>query len=287
MTFVDRIFHYSVIIGGDAKARKSFVSAVLLLFMTQPQAKGNESGWKIQQESDGFNEVSILCSHTAFRLDSRRIGWSMIAKAPKWQVTVFSKQSKKFKNISIRELQKEGLNLLESEDNQFGCQSAIGKRTQTFLGRRTTVLIIPNHKSTDLSNSEIGLTKFAKENFSKALNSEYYLTDLEGCPPQIGQILSGIYRLPQTNSIPLGFRRMYQNGITTTKMRTVKIEKASLDSEVFDLPSGYTSSANLNYITMPGTNVDHLTDWAAFENLGDMGSLKKEVKDGLNKRSDK
>jgi hypothetical protein len=230
-------------------------------------------GWKMTQQSAAFVELAIVTSKTAIRIDNRKVGWSLIAKAPSWQITVFNPRARTVKTLSLPELRKQGLGLFEGEDNLFNCQSALGKKTGQYLGLKCTVLTLPDNDEYDFANGEVGFSKLAKPNISTALNSEYFLTDLGGCPAQVGQILSGIYRIPQTNSVPLGFRIKFRNGRILTKMRTTSINNATINSESFVLPVGYKVSKTLNYVIMPGTNVDHLTDWAALENLGEMGDL--------------
>ncbi len=203
--------------------------ACLLLLVVLPvqSAPAQHRALKLTQIHNFLGGFEILIAESAIRMQSTsHLGFTLVAKAPDWKITVFRKDDKTFYSESLRELENTGL-------------------VSDFLFTRQERMVDPNHfrlSTMKFGNFDVDrLTSI--ESTIKALKLKPY------GPPQIERIIYAVYKYPTNGGIPITFSSAhfgsdYISGISN-KGRTEKFLDTTKISNVMVAPSMFLPPAGL------------------------------------------
>ncbi len=182
-----------------------------------------------------FTPNSLRVDNTA------QLGFSLVAKAPDWKVTIFRRDDKTYFTEDLKVFQDTGLlsDLL------------IGRKERAILDRplRTSTMMLNGFKIERLTSPWTTM-KFMK---------------LDGvASPSIEKILYAMYKLPTNGGIPISYTGthgtadfitgMQDNGRREMNLDTGKIERVSVTPSFFSVPSGFRRAASIRDVVSGHTN---------------------------------
>lgn len=220
---------------------------------------------KLTQTHFFFGDTITYCRPDAVRIDNLGpMHFRVVAKAPKWQVTVFRDDDKSCFIETIESLEVNGL------------------MNDYVMHRQDHV------KYKDQKPGEIKVNNFKVKQVSG--KSEYiaYLPIDKVASTQVERILFAAYKVPTNGGIPLKFIRTrrkidWLTSIPTTNEASVyfttkKIELAQVPKTYFDAPPGYRVRKTVQEVMVSDANRNASGDMVELFDIGKSAKAKKDAR---------
>ena len=222
------------------------VSLLLLHLSSTGQAyaqpKKEIAAIRLNQTHYFMGTQKITIAPNAVRIDNTsQLGFTLVAKAPDWQVTLYRPDDKIFFTEPLKTFQDTGM------------------MSEILIGRRERFLIDRPYRQ-----STMMLSGFKIERITSHWSTLKVLK-LDGiAAPQVEKVLYAAYKLPTHNCIPLAFTATHQNTDFITGMRnrgkleflldTQKIEKINVAANFFSVPANLKRAASIRDVVSGHTN---------------------------------
>jgi hypothetical protein len=220
---------------------------------------------KLTQTHFFFGDTNTFCRPDAVRIDNLGpMHFSVVAKAPKWTVTVFRDDDKSCFVETIHSLEVNGLMndyVMHRQDHA------------KYQDQKPGEIIVNNFKVKQVSGK-----------------SEYiaYLPIDKVASPEVERILYAAYKIPTNNGIPLKFIRTrrkidWLTSIPVTNEASVyfstkKIESAKVPKTYFDAPTGYRVRNTVQEVMVSDANRNASGDMVELFEIGKNAKAKKDAR---------
>ena len=201
------------------------------IFGDQPaNAEGKDlSGYCLEQESARTGKHNVTLCQTAVRIDGPLEGFSVISKAPLWDVLIFRLDRKQYAQVPYPtwvKIPSAGT----SVDNPFLAKRT--KRRTQINGQNVIDYYIPQAQAAgDL------LFRSDDADRTKMLSTQVRCLDWPA-DAHPGSVIERYYCLPLLPGVPLATTRTDGRSYNTWSLRTIKTGKAeSISASQFDLPA--------------------------------------------------
>lgn len=237
-------------------------------FAKTPPGKSNPgadtTAIKLTQTHFFFGETHTFCRPDAVRINNLGpMHFSLVAKAPKWTVTVYRDDDKTCFTETLPSLEVHGLMndyVMHRQDHQ---------------------------KYMDQKPGEIKVDNFTVKQVSgKAEYIAYLPIDKVACS-EVERILYAAYKVPTNGGIPLKFIRTrrkidWLTNIPATSEASVyfttrKIESTKVPKNYFDAPAGYTARKTVQEVMVSDANRNASGDMVELFDIGKSARAKKDA----------
>ncbi len=207
----------------------------------------NNKAIRLSQSHLFFGKCLMTVAPEGFRLENKgRLHFTVVAKAPRWQVTIFRDDDKVYITESLAQFEESGLAsqmLVKRQDKYYSGQNR--KSEIQFCGRKLVRLT--------------GKFKTVK-----------YMP-LNGLPPQIERLVYAAYKTSTNGGISTGFSRVCKSegfisgisvrGTIETVLKTDKIEDITIGAHAFDSPTGYKLAKSVREVVAGESTRDRNADF--------------------------
>lgn len=205
--------------------------AVLLLVLSQAQPSFAEDGWMLRQKAKGFGSLTVLAFSKGLRIQKSDPEYTILCKAPDWNVVVFSRQTKSYYATPLAHFN--SMSSMNLSDFSALITNAAGKNNIVGVsGVRMTGTVPPQWPSEYKQLEPIFLT----------------YTDLHGVHKSVADAMCKVYGVPK-RGFPLecyfkdpvfdGQKRVY-------RVKTLSLDKVTMQNADLELPKGLKKVANLD-----------------------------------------
>jgi len=219
-----------------------FTSALVFRFL--PDAKAND--WKLVQMCRDTGETDVFVSDKGVKVETRRTRITIICKAPDWTVYVFSNLTKKMIKLDLAHY-----------DGQFHMvYTVFGNPNFTSLplhkfeeSKYLNLPIVKFHTLPDFAINQINA--YHKRAFSAIFPkyAEFWMAPTVSHQKKICSVLARNYGCPDLNAVPIQLTwETVANDPKQTQLRTIKCEPTTLADKDFDVPKGYKSVKEYQYL---------------------------------------
>lgn len=182
--------------------------------------------YELKQTHYFFGDNTVIVSQKGMLLQNTgRLGFSIVAKAPDWNVTVFRKDDKTYKTQSLKEFE------------------SIGLVSEYLVGLHDrTLKVTRRQQAIDFHG------KTAVRVSGNAERTEYLPVD-GICAAQVERILYATYKLPTCGGVPLHYRTVGsgkdwmtgqdQSGTRKILLETTAMNPVAVPLTMFDPPVGF------------------------------------------------
>lgn len=219
----------------------------------------------LTQNHYGVGDFVVFTTANAVRVDAITNGYSIISKAPKWDVFVLNKRSRKYYTCTLEKWMKGGhVQALASNAN-----------SEVYVGLPwSTVPVTPMKFCGVVADSRVYVNKLAGPKRTKrevglgipevSTPTKRYqyivLNDKSVENPKRDMILRMVYLMPNSPGIPLAFLLHRVDSTTAAIFNTLKIAREKKESFIFDLPAGYSRTDKYAEVTTGAENMDEVKD---------------------------
>ena len=231
------------------------------------------------QQSPEHGDVVVTVSNAAVRFDAARTDTTVVAKAPTWQISVYSKERKSEFLTSYDDFDKIGFSNLRGvarrvKNDKLGTQSTPSK----MFGIECKTFRLIDQKPTGMAPRVLDSMLYMGKNKQpedRAHNTDIVVTS-EKYPPQIVAILTRLYDIPLGEGLPIAAVETFKDGHARFNLKTKSISKAAVASNYFDSPIGYSKVRAFSDVTHSAKSQKNAED--IFQSLGvgeDFGTKSK------------
>jgi hypothetical protein len=226
-----------------------FLVATQFFFFQLPAAAASCKAISLEQTHFFFGPCKLIVGPQGMRLEDKGpLNFTLVAKSPTWQVTVFRNDDKVYFTQSLSDFVRTGL-----------VSDLVLSRNTKYIGgkNRRSTFVLSNKTIERLTGSDQTLK----------------VLPLNNLPVPIECIIHAAYKLPTNGGILIEFTRTLRDSDLVTGMRnqgrrqetlsTKKIEDIDVSSTIYDPPAAY-SRANSMREVVTGKST---RNGAAFEEL--------------------
>lgn len=221
---------------------------IVALIATTSTSAHAEPALKLTQKHNYWGDTETIVSMNGLRINNKgRMKYSLVARSPEWDVTVFRDDDKTFLSQNLQQFEKTGL-ISDYVVKKYS-------RSVTAPGPVRT------GKVGDLA-TQIFTRPFA---------------ELESLPlkniasPPVEAILYAAYKLPTNGGIPIRFTKimkgsgsMFSSGSKGTRRNyliTTRIEHTNVATKLFEPPTGYTRCKSMQEVLLSKISRDASGDF--------------------------
>lgn len=225
-------------------SRHVFIVALIASTSTSAQA---EPALKLTQKHNYWGDTETIVSMNGLRINNKgRMKYSLVARSPKWDVTVFRDDDKTFLSQNLQQFEKTGLISDYVVKKYSRSVAAPGPVRTGKLGDLTT---------------QIFTRPFAEVESLPLKNI---------ASPPVEAILYAAYKLPTNGGIPIRFTKtmkgtsMFSSGSKGTRRNhliTTRIEHTNVATKLFEPPTGYTRCKSMQEVLLSKISRDASGDF--------------------------
>lgn len=202
---------------------------------------------KLSQTHLFFGKCLLIVAPDGFRLENKgRLHFTVVAKAPTWQVTIFRDDDKVYVTESLTQFEESGLAsemLVKKQGKYYVAKSRkslipfCGKSIVRITGKNKTIKYLP----------------------------------LNGLPVQLERLIYAAYKTPTNGGIATGFSHVNRSrdfisglenrGSIETVLDTDKIEDITVGAHIFDPPTGYKRAKSVREVVAGESTRDKNADF--------------------------
>lgn len=237
-------------------------------YCKNPKDSGASSpGWLLYQHNSLLGSFFVFITKNSIKVDGTRPAWSIIAKAPNWNATFYSKSDKTICEVPYAVWSKRGF--------AFGEPAPLGPNSQAKPMRTTYKGFNANKLQwTGQPSSNLGLRSDA-DRMPKSCTFTLTVMNKIDVAPQATLLVNQVYSTPLSGGIPLQFS-------STAELRpllmTQSIESRPIADTVFDAPKGMkrvVSDTDVIYNDTDKRNIRNIGEMFGIEQNDDAEEPKK------------
>ena len=185
-------------------------------------------------------QLSLLVSSHGVRINSRTETWGIICVPPDWDALVFTRGDKLLCRVPYKRWRTSGLGVVTVGDD-------VTELPKTKLVRQSRDAIGPygrlsvTHTSWKGAASSPDDMMFQAHVRPRACTYALATTPLINAPPQVRELLSQFYRVPQTSEFPIGYSTSIE---ARPLLHTLELRKVDVPDDAFALPVGLRTVKN-------------------------------------------
>jgi hypothetical protein len=163
-----------------------------------------------------------------------------IAKAPTWDVILYSKQKKLGYSVSMAKIAGDHMGIFKPPLSLIG--GKISECSEPRFGFHRRQLVVHATKSAPVEKDPFFFQKTAKPKIVKDV--VFYCADLGKIDPKCERFIQWVYSEIQLPGMPLELTAHYTDGSHTSQYETLSVEKTTRPVSFFTYPTGFKKSAD-------------------------------------------
>ncbi len=218
----------------------------------------------LKQNHADLGDFVVATTANGVRLDAIGNGYSIVSKAPKWDVFVLNKQTRKYYTCSLDKWIKGG--------HAQSLASAANSEVYTAFPW-TTLQATPIKFQGVIAESRVFLNKNAGKkrmepemglSSSLSIPTKRYqficMSDRTVASAKRDMVVRAVYMMPAVGEIPLALLQHRVDSSTAAIFNTTKISRESKDVYIFDLPAGFERTEKYVDVTAGSDKMDAVKD---------------------------
>jgi len=212
-----------------------FLALVLPLMAFTRPALADDKGWVLTQKSLMMGDMYLYVSPSGFKFVNPKAGVNFVTRSPNWDVIMFNDRTKVCYSATLDTFKKQVTANLPQRRSELGAAS----------WQRGTVSNIANLRATQYVMSDpAGVQAKVAARKGQRMNqhlrgADYWVCEEIQVPPQLADLLSSMYGLPNTLNVPLRLTVTTAEQGTKTQLDTYRSQSCPIPISYYSMPSGY------------------------------------------------
>lgn len=217
--------------------RVTFVVAALALYLVVSclPVNADDKGWVLTQKSLMMGDMYLYVSPQGFKFVNPKAGVNFVTRSPNWDVIMFNDRTKVCYSATLDTFKKQVTNNLPQRRSDLGQAN----------WQRGSVSNIANLRATQyVMNDAAGVQARAAARSGHRVQqhlrgADYWVCEEIQVPPQLADLLSSMYGLPNTLNVPLRLTVTTAEQGTRTQLDTYRSQACPIPISYYSMPSGY------------------------------------------------
>lgn len=206
--------------------------ALVASFATlQSPASADESGWVLTQKSLLFGDMYLYVSAQGFKFVNPKAGLNFVTRSPSWDVVMFNDKTKVCFSSSMSTFKKEaGANFNQKKEELARASWQRGS-VSNIAGLKASQYVASN-----IGAAPVKPGRKAKEQLTGA---DYWVSEQIHVPPQLSDLVSSMYGLPNTMNVPLRLTYTTRESAGKVALDTYYSKACAIPASYYTVPQGY------------------------------------------------
>lgn len=238
-----------------AQGEFALLAAVIVPFImniygvTEVQAASKHNslvGWKVEQTCQTEGQLSLVISDTVFKLSIPKQNLICVARAPSWNVVTVNKKENLGKEMSLDLFVIGGFRIFGKDKG-----ATIKSRSRADWHGQPAELIVTKLTDSDPLKEKLEMLYQDSEGRSAEVKSEKFVFEKwMNLRFELRRLLSGLYRVDNSNGLLLERTSVYQNGKNHVLLQTISCSRVPVDPSKFKYPKGFKPVVKFRELTM-------------------------------------
>lgn len=217
--------------------RVAFTALALLahLGVSSVPAQAADKGWVLTQKSLMMGDMYLYVSPSGFKFTNPKAGVNFVTRSPNWDVLMFNDKTKVCYSATLDTFKKQVTANLPQRRAELGQGNWQKGNVSNIANLRATQYVMA-----DAAGVQARVAARSKRQPSQHLKgADYWVCEDIQVPPQLSDLLSSMYGLPNTMNVPLRLSVTTAEQGTKMQLDTYRSQACPIPIDYYSMPSGY------------------------------------------------
>lgn len=196
-------------------------------------ANADDKGWILTQKSLMMGDMYLYVSPQGFKFVNPKAGVNFVTRSPNWDVVMFNDRTKVCYSATLDTFKRQVTSNFNQRRAELG-QAKWQKGSASNIASLRATQYVMNDAAGVQSRVQRG--KHAQQHLKGA---DYWVCEDIQVPPQLADLLSSMYGLPNTMHVPLRLSVTTAEQGTKMQLDTYRSQSCPIPISYYSMPSGY------------------------------------------------
>jgi hypothetical protein len=205
------------------------------LAVASAPAKADDKGWVLTQKSLMLGDMYLYVSPSGFKFVNPKAGVNFVTRSPNWDVIMFNDRTKVCYSATLDTFKRQVTQNLPQRRDELGAGKWQRGNVSNIANLRATQYVM-----NDAAGVQARMAARGKSRVQQHLQgADYWVSEEIQVPPQLADLLSAMYGLPNTLNVPLRLSVTTQEQGTKVQLDTYRSQSCPIPISYYSMPSGY------------------------------------------------
>lgn len=208
--------------------------AAYLAVSTNP-AEADDKGWVLTQKSLTLGDMYLYVSPSGFKFVNPKAGVNFVTRSPNWDVIMYNDKTKVCYSATLDTFKKQVTQNLPQRRDELGAGRWQKGTVSNIANLRATQYVM-----SDAAGVQARVAARGRKRVQQHLQgADYWVSEEIQVPPQLADLLSSMYGLPNTLNVPLRLSVTTQEQGTKVQLDTYRSQSCPIPITYYSMPNGY------------------------------------------------
>lgn len=211
------------------------LALVLPFVASVTPAQADDKGWVLTQKSLMMGDMYLYVSPSGFKFVNPKAGVNFVTRSPNWDVIMFNDRTKVCYSATLDTFKKQVTANLPQRRSELGAANWQKGSVSNIANLRATQYVM-----SDAAGVQARVAARKGQRVQQHLKgADYWVCEDIQVPPQLADLLSSMYGLPNTLNVPLRLSVTTAEQGTKMQLDTYRSQACPIPISYYSMPSGY------------------------------------------------
>lgn len=198
-------------------------------------ARADDKGWVLTQKSLTLGDMYLYVSPSGFKFVNPKAGVNFVTRSPNWDVIMYNDKTKVCYSATLDTFKKQVTQNLPQRRDELGAGRWQKGSVTNIANLRATQYVM-----SDAASVQARVAARGKKRVQQHLQgADYWVSEEIQVPPQLADLLSAMYGLPNTLNVPLRLTVTTQEQGSKVQLDTYRSQSCPIPISYYSMPNGY------------------------------------------------
>ncbi|MBA3994276.1 MAG: hypothetical protein C0469_12180 [Cyanobacteria bacterium DS2.3.42] len=210
--------------------------ALLVHFaVSSTPARADDKGWVLTQKSLTLGDMYLYVSPSGFKFTNPKAGVNFVTRSPNWDVVMYNDKTKVCYSATLDTFKKQVTQNLPQRRDELGAGRWQKGSVSNIANLRATQYVM-----SDAAGVQARVAARGRKRVQQHLQgADYWVSEEIQVPPQLADLLSAMYGLPNTLNVPLRLTVTTQEQGSKVQLDTYRSQSCPIPISYYSMPNGY------------------------------------------------
>ncbi len=210
--------------------------ALLVHFVvSSTPARADDKGWVLTQKSLTLGDMYLYVSPSGFKFTNPKAGVNFVTRSPNWDVIMYNDKTKVCYSATLDTFKRQVTQNLPQRRDELGAGKWQKGSVSNISNLRATQYVM-----SDAAGVQARVAARGKKRVQQHLQgADYWVSEEIQVPPQLADLLSAMYGLPNTLNVPLRLTVTTQEQGSKVQLDTYRSQSCPIPISYYSMPNGY------------------------------------------------
>ncbi len=214
----------------------AWLAVALVAHLAAPPlpALADDKGWVLTQKSLMMGDMYLYVSPSGFKFVNPKAGVNFVTRSPNWDVIMFNDRTKVCYSATLDTFKKQVSNNLPQRRSELGTANWQKGQVSNIANLRATQYVM-----NDAAGVQARAARAGHKVQQHLRGADYWVSEDIQVPPQLADLLSSMYGLPNTLNVPLRLTVTTAEQGSKMQLDTYRSQSCPIPISYYSMPSGY------------------------------------------------